>query len=223
MGPRPGALAETVASTSSNGGLVALKLYSVERLHFTSNLSCSDFEVPILLCFWASTAELEQNFSYLKLFESGKKLGAEYTHAVMKVLLDGPSPSQLSSLNSSGQYVVTERIQRVQRMYLKLYGSAKNQRNSVLPRRTMAKAAPKGLSGLLRNRQAQMQAIAAGSSEDGMRLAELPDLTELEEKAGEQVENLKKRNAKQIASASKNLEQKQALMLGRGFGLGLGV
>ena len=101
-----------------------------------------------MLCFWASTAELEQNFSYLKLIESGKKLGAEYTHAVMKVLLDGPSPAHLSPVNASGQYVVTERIQRVQRQYLKLYGSSKNQRKSELATEDLGKTDPKGVERL---------------------------------------------------------------------------
>ena len=166
-----------------------------------------------MLCFWASTAELEQNFGYLNLIESGKKLGAEYTHAVMKVLLDGPSPAHLSPVNASGQYVVTERIQRVQRQYLKLYGSSKNQRQSELPRRTLAKPAPKGLSGLLKNRHADIRALTAGSSDDAVRLADLPDMTELQDKAAESVEILKKRNAKQIQSASQSFEQKQARLI----------
>eukprot|EP00439_Symbiodinium_sp_Y106_P084490 s1502_g25.t2 len=131
----------------------------------------------------------------------------------MKVLLDGPSPAHLSPVNASGQYVVTERIQRVQRQYLKLYGSSKNQRQSELPRRTLAKPAPKGLSGLLRNRHADIRALTAGSSDDAVRLADLPDMTELQDKAAESVEILKKRNAKQIQSASQSFEQKQARLI----------
>ncbi|CAE7446525.1 unnamed protein product, partial [Symbiodinium sp. CCMP2592] len=145
--------------------------------------------VPFMLSIWVSSSELEQDFSYLQLFQLKSRICETHLRDLLKVLLDGPSVSDLCPMSRSSdgkmQYTSTDMILRCQALYRKTFGTAKNQRKTPdLPRRKLSEktAAPKGVQGFLRVRHDEITSLMkqqreASGSDQTLEQAGLEEIT----------------------------------------------
>ena len=117
-------------------------------------------------CCWASTSELESNFSSLRLLKQGLKsnTSAENLKHLMKCLLDAPDPHQHAP-ESNGCYTTTSLVLQVQEIWRKAFGavkvSVKEKTDRALPRRETGarnKKRRSGMAAFLARREREIKA-----------------------------------------------------------------
>ena len=137
-----------------------------------------------MLALFASTGQIEQNFSLLQLFSSGRKSHTSPQHllSLMKVRLDGLLPSEFVTCvradhTSAVKYVPSEQCTRTLRKFLEMFGAHTNGKESDLPRRKIKDQDGKGgetgkcLASLKRKRDQQLAGLS--NSQDSPDLAKL--------------------------------------------------